>query len=346
MMEQTANTQGAADPGDEKASAPLAGAGELACPYCGAAIPAGEQFCPDCGFERGSLHEEGAAEAPAPEGVLELSVGDERFVLAVGEHVLGRTEGEIIVSNPYLSRRHLKLRIDADKLFVTDLGSTNGTFLDGARLAPNEEAAVESGADLKAGELELRFNWLAPAAAEVVPSKLSIEEPADAEAAMKEEDIVEAEVDSGEMGAAEPELAEVASTWRLLRGDKVHSLPFGETRVGRKPERNDIAFPDDGFVSGQHLLLDADLDFLKLKDLNSTNGTFVGGHRIDPDTWVELTPGVEIRIGQTRVIVDRAAPPVEAVREATEAPAEGAPGEESEAQAESPLEEETDTARG
>lgn len=340
-MEQIENTEGIAIPGDERATPPDAGAGELVCPYCGAGIPADEKFCPECGFERGSLRSEGATEGsvevPAEPGVVELVVGEERFVLAIGKHILGRTEGDIVVSNPYLSRRHLELRVSADQLFAIDLGSTNGTFLDGTRLDANEEVEVPLGAELKAGELELKLKRLAPAAARVTSPAGSVEEPADAEAAMKEEEIVKAEVDTGEV--RETELAEVASNWHLVRGDETFPLPFGEIRIGRKSGRNDIAFPDDGYISGQHLLLEADLNYVQIKDLNSTNGTFVGGHKIEPDTWIEVTPGVEIRIGQTRLVVDRAAPPVEAVQEGEELPApdtgaESEPAEEAEPQSE------------
>jgi len=315
-MEQTENTEGTAILGDGQASTPVAGVGELSCPYCGATIPAGERFCLECGFERGSLSEESAVELEPKDGVLEILIEEERFVLAEGEHVLGRSEGELVVSNPYLSRRHMKLRVSEGRLFVTDLGSTNGTFVDGKRLAADEESEVSPGALLKAGELELKLNWLIPLAGSTAAAESTLEEPADAEAAMKEEEIVEAEVDTGEEG--EPELAEVASNWQLIRGGEVFPLPFGEIRVGRKLERNDIAFPEDGYISGEHLLFESDLDYLKVKDRGSTNGTFVGGRRIEPDTWVELTPGTEIRIGQTQLIVERSAPPVEAVPQAEE----------------------------
>ena len=133
-MEQTENPEGTAILGQAASAGDESSGGELSCPYCSATIPAGEKYCPDCGFERGSMSAEPVAVEGAEGGVLELVADEERFVLAEGEHVLGRTEGDIKIANPYLSRSHMKLRIEGGRLFVTDLGSTNGTRLNGALL--------------------------------------------------------------------------------------------------------------------------------------------------------------------------------------------------------------------
>jgi S-DNA-T family DNA segregation ATPase FtsK/SpoIIIE len=52
-----------------------------------------------------------------------------------GTHVVGRSnDGGIIVNDPDLSRRHLELAVDLHSVAIRDLGSTNGTYLSGARL--------------------------------------------------------------------------------------------------------------------------------------------------------------------------------------------------------------------
>lgn len=58
---------------------------------------------------------------------------------------LGRsTKCELVVNHPSVSRRHALLCPDRTGLLVTDLGSTNGTFIDGVRVTGTEVAALES----------------------------------------------------------------------------------------------------------------------------------------------------------------------------------------------------------
>jgi two-component system cell cycle response regulator len=49
-----------------------------------------------------------------------------------GEVVLGRGEGcTLVLNDPGLSRRHCRLWKQGDQVFIEDLGSSNGTFVDG-----------------------------------------------------------------------------------------------------------------------------------------------------------------------------------------------------------------------
>jgi transcriptional regulator of acetoin/glycerol metabolism len=56
-----------------------------------------------------------------------------------------RTTLAIAVADPYASTHHLVLRPISSGFVAADEGSTNGTFVDGQRLAPGEERAVEAG---------------------------------------------------------------------------------------------------------------------------------------------------------------------------------------------------------
>jgi adenylate cyclase len=71
--------------------------------------------------------------------------GDQRFDLAPGRSVIvGRGVGsDITVYDPTLSRRHAELTAGPDGVMVKDLGSSNGTYVNGrrvtaARLTPND----------------------------------------------------------------------------------------------------------------------------------------------------------------------------------------------------------------
>lgn len=73
----------------------------------------------------------------------------------VGELVVGRENADLTVHDEEVSRRHLAVRPHEDGVELEDLGSTNGTFVDGARLAA--VVVVSSGARVTLGETELEI---------------------------------------------------------------------------------------------------------------------------------------------------------------------------------------------
>jgi pSer/pThr/pTyr-binding forkhead associated (FHA) protein len=57
-----------------------------------------------------------------------------------GTHVAGREVGcELVIPHTTVSRRHARLDVTAETVVLTDLGSANGTFVDGARLQGSRE---------------------------------------------------------------------------------------------------------------------------------------------------------------------------------------------------------------
>jgi transcriptional regulator with GAF, ATPase, and Fis domain len=75
----------------------------------------------------------------------------DRDVVIVGK----MPDCDLVLTDPTVSRRHLRIARDgADRWIVADLGSTNGTFVRGARI---HEAPIEAGAVLRAGEVDLAF---------------------------------------------------------------------------------------------------------------------------------------------------------------------------------------------
>ncbi len=63
-------------------------------------------------------------------------------------------KNEIILSDPTVSSRHLKLVRQGETTTVFDLGSTNGTWVNGVKI---REAEVEPGFQLKLGQTVIRF---------------------------------------------------------------------------------------------------------------------------------------------------------------------------------------------
>jgi len=56
-------------------------------------------------------------------------------VLQSAQTLIGREDGDIVTQDPECSRRHARVDIHSDgTVWLVDLGSTNGTFVDGVQV--------------------------------------------------------------------------------------------------------------------------------------------------------------------------------------------------------------------
>jgi pSer/pThr/pTyr-binding forkhead associated (FHA) protein len=86
----------------------------------------------------------------------------------------------------------------------------------------------------------------------------------------------------------------------ILDGDRagdVLSLPEGTIRIGRKPG-NDLVLADEK-TSGVHAEIVFDGGRYVLRDLGSTNGTFLNGDRLEAQKYVELLHQDALRFGSS-----------------------------------------------
>ncbi len=61
-----------------------------------------------------------------------VDIDGQRYLLTGPVTVIGRgSEADIIVDDPGISRRHLEIRVTPDGVIASDLGSTNGTYVEG-----------------------------------------------------------------------------------------------------------------------------------------------------------------------------------------------------------------------
>jgi len=68
--------------------------------------------------------------------------------------VVGRGRGaDLLITEPTISRAHAAIGFDGEEFFVEDLGSTNGTSVNGKR---KPKAALNSGDEIQLGKLRLR----------------------------------------------------------------------------------------------------------------------------------------------------------------------------------------------
>jgi type VI secretion system FHA domain protein len=88
---------------------------------------------------------------------LERSSSSDRIFRRSPVHV-GRNElNELVLAEPFVSQWHAIVRFDDAGVQYVDLGSTNGTVVDGARLSKGEPVPVQAGLDLRIGSLRLHF---------------------------------------------------------------------------------------------------------------------------------------------------------------------------------------------
>ena len=107
--------------------------------------------------------EERVAEAPpAGEGRLNLKVvqGPDRGLAAAfsGEEMLiGRRPGcHLVLSDPNVSRQHAVIERRQEVYWLIDLGSTNGTYVNGQRI---QRQALRPGDRIRVGDSELEVEW-------------------------------------------------------------------------------------------------------------------------------------------------------------------------------------------
>jgi pSer/pThr/pTyr-binding forkhead associated (FHA) protein len=97
------------------------------------------------------------------ETLLRVSIQD---YLVIGRAASDAPDQPHIDLTPYgaqrqgVSRRHVMIIKEGNLLKVADLGSTNGTYLNGVRLQPNQPRLLRTGDRLSLGELVLKVSSL------------------------------------------------------------------------------------------------------------------------------------------------------------------------------------------
>lgn len=78
-----------------------------------------------------------------------------------GEMIIGRENADLTIDDPEVSRRHVAVRLQDGQIEVEDLGSANGTFVDGSRI--EGPVTVGGGAKIRIGRTEFEVRGVRPA---------------------------------------------------------------------------------------------------------------------------------------------------------------------------------------
>src|SRR6266540_3645684 len=203
--------------------------------------------------------------------VLEVRSGSARAQARPDQpFVIGRERGcQLVVDDPLVSRRHAEVVFAEDGWLLRDLGSRNGTFVEGQRSA---YVAVTDGGEVRLGNAEqgpiVRFAFVHRDPAEMT------QDGADSSGALAVPAV------SVRMPTAEHEAAE-------------------RIRIGRGAG-NDIALTDLK-ASRNHAEVRRTGEVHEVVDLGSRNGTFLNGRQVRRSV---INPGDRVSVGRHEFVFD------------------------------------------
>src|SRR5436190_5435891 len=127
----------------------------IECPVCHTSNPPGDRWCQDCGFLLSSQVSE-TLEMPSLSGP-RLVLDGREFELRGGANSIGRVGADVLLPDPTVSRHHATLTLAEDGAWIEDVGSTNGTYLNGAPVTPGNRSPIRDGDTLKLGSVTVKL---------------------------------------------------------------------------------------------------------------------------------------------------------------------------------------------
>ena len=83
------------------------------------------------------------------------SSSGQKIRMSGSEMPLGRSpHTDVIIEDPYVSRKHVTISKRGDDLYLTDLGSTSGSFVDGIAV---QSSVLLEGSEIVLGETVIKF---------------------------------------------------------------------------------------------------------------------------------------------------------------------------------------------
>jgi len=128
------------------------------CPRCSALNRANARFCRRCGYVY-------VPPLPPVLAVVQPTSARWEYPLQKGSILIGRPGGQAAVDldvtfydpEGYVSRNHARITEDQRRYYIVDLGSANGTTVNGERLVPQIPRGLSNGDEIGLGQVILRF---------------------------------------------------------------------------------------------------------------------------------------------------------------------------------------------
>ncbi len=204
------------------------------------------------------------------------------------------------LTSKVVSSRHLRINTDGTGWFLEDLGSTNGTWLKGERLA--KRAALKNGDVFSMGRGGPQWQWDSPAAAQDAGSTmLEGDGPQDAEKTFL---LNQTNDGSGERPFKVGRAPHVVLAHQVT-GQKFRAEGYTIV-IGRSPEGVQIVIRNDEekHVSGRHaeIVFHAGKPTI-VRDLGSSNGTWVNDRRVKDDTALRKGDRLVLGAARTTLVV-------------------------------------------
>jgi pSer/pThr/pTyr-binding forkhead associated (FHA) protein len=198
----------------------------------------------------------------------------EPVLLTAEELSVGRSDdNDLCLSDPEVSRHHARFLNRDGGVAIEDLGSSNGTFVNGTRISA--EVRLDDGDRVSFAGVEVTFHDVAtePPPTEEIPPQQPARPPLPLAA-----------------------LEAIGLPPVLLEAD--------DTTLGRAVDNAVVL--EDPAVSSHHAIIHWSAGDFILEDRGSANGTYVNGQQLTSAR--SLQPGDEIRLGDTLMIFRRLAP--------------------------------------
>ena len=224
---------------------------------------------------------------------------------------IGRgSKAEITFNNSHISREHARLFTSSGLLWLLDLNSANGTFVNGKRLL--------GGCRLFHGD-ELSFDQLSmqviAQGGELTPARHRDSDDPDRELDPLSATPTLLNGTQEFKAVAPPDISEqpgptIAGCYLIGQSEpivgQVFQLPFGSSTIGREPNAEVVV--DEPSVSVRHAEIIYRSDNLSISNLLSTNGTRVNGESIITTT---LRSGDIISVGNVNLALQLNNEPLE-----------------------------------
>ncbi len=276
------------------------------CPVCRARNISADTYCCECGFLLSATPEEGDAGPQASPAVLRDTRSGRTFPLELGVATVGRENADILLSDPSVSRKHAEIEFRGADTLVTDAGSTNGTVVNGRRIAVGEEQVLEPGQEVRFGNCIFVFDLTREddeqdtAAPSEEPEEAS--QPEDAAVTMVGSPGGMPEFDL-DLPDEQPAEAAAPSGPRLQdAGNPALTYPISPegAAIGRRSGQDIVI--ENPYVSSAHAAIAVQDGECILTDIGSTNGTVVNGETLPPNEPRVLADGDEISFGPVKLV--------------------------------------------